>query len=224
MNQQIPAKQKTTFLENLPPAECEALEKLSEKRSYPAGTIVFPRGEKVPGIFVVSKGCLKICRFAGKDKMQVLDVIEPGQCCGEMMVVTDTPSDIDAVAVEDTECWLIPVAVIEPILRANPLVSAIFWHLSTKLFRMVPLIEALSLHTVPERVAKMVIDFHDRTPAKSFVEFTDTQEGLARFIGSSREAFNRGLKLLGDLGFIHSTFPVVHITDAAKLRRFAEGV
>jgi hypothetical protein len=42
-------------------------------------------------------------------------------------------------------------------------------------------------------------------------------------VGASREAFSRALRLLSDLGLIHSTFPVVKVVDLAKLRRYAKG-
>jgi CRP/FNR family transcriptional regulator len=215
---------KTMFFEGMPQDRCEVLEKQSELRTYPAGAVIHSQGDNLQGVLVVSKGFLKLVRHAGRDKSQVIDMARPGQCMGEVQLLTGMPAVASAVASGDTECWFIPAAVLLPMIKDDPVVAGAFlWQLSAKMGLTVSLIESLSLHTVPERVARLVLFFHREAPEKSFVEFRDTQEGLARHIGSSREAFNRGLKMLGDLGFVQNSFPVVHILDEARLRRFADG-
>jgi len=215
---------RTKFLDFLPPAEGEALKRASELLAFPAGSTVFQQGERLPGIFVVASGCLKLVRSTGKDKIQVLDIVRPGRCVGDVHAITGSPTIASAAASVDSECWLVPKAELGAAFKKDPVLQgAMLMHMAMRLGHMVPLIETLSLHTVPERVAKLILDFHGQEPTKSFVEFYDTQEGLAQFVGSSREAFNRALKMLSDLGFIHNTFPVVHITDEEKLQKFAEG-
>jgi CRP/FNR family transcriptional regulator len=215
---------KTMFLDRLSKAKCEELMKVGELRSYAAGTVLHSQGERLPGVLVVSKGCLKLVRSTKTDKMQVLHMAAPGRCMGDVSMLTGLPAAASAIAVEDTECWFIPASAMLPFFKSDPEVSAAFlWHMADRMRHLVALVETLSLHTVPERVAKLILDFHEEEPGKNFVEFRDTQEGMAHHIGSSREAFNRGLKMLNDLGFVHNSYPVVHITDEAKLRRFSEG-
>jgi CRP/FNR family transcriptional regulator len=224
MLQQDSEMRKTMLFDRMPQEQCEALAAKSELRTYTAGTVVHSQGDTLRGVLVVSKGRLKLLRSAGKDKTQVIDIAKPGQCMGEVQLLTEMPAVASAVAEEDTECWFIPADVVMPILMDDPVVAgALLWHLAAKIRRIVPLIEDLSLHTVPERVAKLILYFHRDAPDKSFVEFRETQESLARDIGSSREALNRGLKMLGELGFVQNSYPVVHILDEAKLRRFADG-
>jgi len=105
----------------------------------------------------------------------------------------------------------------------NPILAeVILRHLAGKIQHLVPLVETISLRSVPERVAKLILDYHKKAPNKSFVEFNETQEQLAQYIGASREAFNRALRLLTDLGFVNSSFPVVHISDVQKLKRYSK--
>ena len=224
MLQQDNETRKTLFLDKLPPEQCEALSRLGEFRTYPAGTVLHSQGDILQGVFIISKGSIKLMRSTGKDKVQVLDIAKPGTIMGEVQLLTEAPAVATAVAAEDLECWFIPAAALLPILKnESVLASAILWHLAAKIKQLVPLIETLSLHTVPERVAKLILHFHEEVPDKNFVEFRETQESLAHHIGSSREAFNRGLKMLTELGFVHNSYPVVHIVDEARLRRFAEG-
>ena len=99
----------------------------------------------------------------------------------------------------------------------------IIHHFTAKVRHLVTLVETLSLHSVPERVAQLLLEAHESNPGRSLVEFQETQEDLAQCIGASREAFSRALRLLTDLSLIQSTFPVVRILDLGKLQRYAKG-
>ena len=212
------------FLEDLPEPESQQLSSLSELRTYSDGSVVFSRGEKLPGVFVVSHGALKIFRTTPKDKIQVLDVLLPGQCIGEVQVLSDGYAATNAEARGKTDCWLIPGKALLQVIRESPVVAKVLLkHLSGKILHLVPLVETLSLHSVPERVAQLILDYLSRTPDKNFVEFHETQEELSQYIGASREAFNRALRLLTDLGIIQSTFPVIRVTDGSKLLRYSKG-
>jgi CRP-like cAMP-binding protein len=215
---------KIKFLSELPLAESEELSRACEMRSYAAKATVFSQGNKLPGVFVVAKGALKIYRASGKDKIQVLDVIKPGRCVGEVQVFSDGIAATNALACGATECWIIPATILRQMILRNPVVAEVMLrHLAEKVLHLIPLVETLSLHTVPERVAQLIIDYHRDNLENNIVEFRETQEELSQYVGTSREAFNRSLRLLCDLGFIQSTFPVIHITEPQKLQRYAKG-
>jgi CRP/FNR family transcriptional regulator len=214
----------TEFLEGLPEAESKQLAGMSELRAYKDGEMLFSKGEKLQGVFVVAKGSLKIFRTSTKEKIQVLDRLKPGQCIGDAQIFSDGVAASNAVARGDTECWLVPRDALRRAVKENQIVSeAMLRHLSKKVLHIVSLVETLSLHTVTERVAQMVVECLNKTPDRNFVEFIETQEELANHIGASREAFNRALRQLGDLGIIQNTFPVVRVTDHEKLLSYSKG-
>ena len=220
----LPVK-KVKFLAELPLAESEELIRRSEKRTYPNGSLVFSQGEKMPGVFVVSKGMFKVYRSIGKEKIQVLDVIKPGQCIGEVQVFSNGIAMTNAEARGNAESWIIPATDLHKAVLRNPIVAEVMLrHLAGKLVHLIPLVETLSLHRVPERVAQLILAQLKDAPNKTLVEFRETQEELAQYVGSSREALNRALRLLCDLGFIQSTFPVVHVLDRQKLLCFSKGL
>jgi CRP/FNR family transcriptional regulator, dissimilatory nitrate respiration regulator len=96
-------------------------------------------------------------------------------------------------------------------------------HLASKIRHLIALVETLSLHSVPERVAELILDYQERNPGRFLVEFRETQEDSAQRIGASREAFSRALRLLADLGLIKNMFPAVRILDLPLLQRYARG-
>jgi len=124
----------------------------------------------------------------------------------------------------DTECWLIPAMPLRLMAQRNNAVAmCLIQHFAGKIRHLISLVETLSLHSVPERVAQLILEYQGRNPGRALVEFRETQEDLAQCIGASREAFSRALRLLADLGLIQSTFPVVRILDIQKLQRYARG-
>jgi len=224
MGQAVINLRRVDYLAGLPQAEAEELASVSELRRYPDGASVFNQGEMIPGIFVVVQGSLKVFRTDGRGKIQVLDMLQPGTCVGEVQVFDGGPIASGAEAHGETECWLIPGPALKRMVQRNPAVGdVIIRHFAGKVRHLIQLVETLSLHSVPERVAQLVLDYQSRNPARALVEFQETQEDLAQCIGASREAFSRALRLLADLGLIQSTFPVVRILDVQKLQRYARG-
>jgi CRP/FNR family transcriptional regulator len=173
---------------------------------------------------VVSKGALKVTRSDGRGKTQLIEVIQPGGCVGEVQVFDGGLSACAVRAMGPTECWLLPALPLRQLAgRDHAVVMDMFPHLARKVRHLIALVETLSLHTVPERVAQLILEYQSRNPARVLVEFAETQDELAQRIGSSREAFSRGLRLLSDLGLIQSTYPVVRILDLPKLQSYAQG-
>lgn len=224
MGQAVVNLRRIEYLAGLPQPEAEELARVSEFRRYADGTAVFNQGEYIPGIFVVVQGSLKVFRTDGRGKIQVLDILQPGTCVGEVQVFDGGPTASGAEAHGDTECWLIPAEPLRRMVHRNTTVAeVIIHHFAGKVRHLIALVETLSLHSVPERVAQLILDYHSRNAAKALVEFHETQEDLAQCIGASREAFSRALRLLADLGLVQSTFPVVRILDLQKLQRYARG-
>lgn len=211
-------------LEGLPPSEADELTRVSEFKRYAASSLVFKQGERIPGIFVVIRGSLKITRSSGRGKVQVLAILQPGTCVGEVQVFDGAPVASGAEAQGDTDCWLIPAEALRTLVRNNAIVrEVIIRHFAGKVRHLIALVEALGLRSVPERVAQLLLDHINQASDGSQVKFRETQEALAQRLGAGREAFSRSLRLLAGLGLIDTAFPLVRILDLEKLQRYARG-
>jgi CRP/FNR family transcriptional regulator len=212
------------FLAGLPMNAAEELASVAELRRFPDGVRLYTQGDQIPGVYVVTKGGLKVFRTDGRGRVQVLQFLKTGECVGQVPVFDGAPTPSSAESHGETECWLIPSAPLRQLVHRYPEVAdMIIHHFTAKVRHLVTLVETLSLHSVPERVAQLLLEAHEANPMRSLVEFQETQEDLAQCIGASREAFSRALRLLTDLSLIQSTFPVVRILDLAKLQRYAKG-
>jgi CRP-like cAMP-binding protein len=211
-------------LTGLPETETEELARIGEFRRYSDGTQVFRQGERIPGIFIVIRGALKIYRASRNGRVQVLATLQPGTCVGEVQAFDGNSIPSSADAVGNTDCWLIPAEALRELFLRNPVVrDVVIRHFAGKVRHLISLVEALSLHSVPERVAQLILDYHSKNPSQTEVKFRETQEDLSKVIGSGREAFSRSLRLLAGLGLVQSAFPIVTILDLTKLQRYARG-
>ena len=224
MSQALVNLRRIDYLAGLPAAEAEELAAVSELKRYADGATVFTQGEHMPGVFVVVQGALKCFRTDGRGKVQVIDILQPGTCVGEVQVFDGGQAASGAEAHGETECWLIPASALRQMTsRDHAVAMCMIQHFAGKVRHLISLVETLSLHSVPERVGQLILEYQGRNPGRALVEFKETQEDLAQCIGASREAFSRALRLLADLGLIQSTFPVVRILDIQKLQRYARG-
>ena len=223
MRQSVVNLRTMDFVPGLPSSEAEELADVSEVRRFSDGAPVFTQGEGMPGMFLVIQGALKVFRTDGR-RVQVLDLLQPGACVGGVEVFDGGLASSGAEAMGDTVCWLIPATPLRLLASRNSTVALwLLQHFSRKVRHLVSLVETLSLRSVPERVAHLVLEYQDQNPGKALVEFAEKQEDAAQRIGTSREAFSRALRLLADLGMIKNSFPVVRILDLHKLRRYAGG-
>jgi CRP/FNR family transcriptional regulator len=210
-----------TFLDYLPEAERKLLADASELRSFSHGEQVFAAGDMLQGAYVVSDGALKLTRATSKDKVQVLDLILPGQCIGEAHVFTKCAIASKAEAYGDTECLFVPGDALRKITSSSPAVSeAIIKYLAGKMLNVISLAETLGLRTVPQRVAQMIVNHANMDRGEFEAVFFETQTELSHYIGCSREGFNRALRLLTDLGLIRNEFPVICILEPSKLQQY----
>jgi CRP/FNR family transcriptional regulator len=224
MRQAVASLEEISYLPGLPAAEARELFAVSELRRYRDGDPVFTQGVAMPGVLVVVRGTLKVFQTDGRSKVQVIDLLHPGACVGVDEAFDGGLAASGAEALGETECWLIPPAPLKLMAASSPAVA--MWlgeHLAGKIRHLLSLVEALSLHSVPERVAQIILDYQGRIPGRCLVEFRETQEDSAQRIGASREAFSRALRLLADLGLIKNMFPAVRILDLQELRRYAGG-
>jgi len=118
-------------------------------------------------VYVVVKGGLKVFRTDGRGRVQVLQFLKVGDCVGEVPVFDGAPTPSSSEAHGETECWLIPSAPLRQIVHRHPEVAEmIIHHFTAKVRHLVTLVETLSLHSVPERVAQLLLEAHESNPGR----------------------------------------------------------
>lgn len=200
----------------------KAFDALKEPRSFRAGQQVYAQGESAKGIYVLISGKLSVRRKCAEGRFQILQILQPGESVGVVPVFDGEPTSCSVVAHTDATCWFIPAKPLRLLaMKHEEVAEAVHRHLCSKFRNLVAVLEGVSLHSVPERVAKLLLDQHRRNPGRSLVEFPEAEDDLAHYISCSRSTFSRALRQLDDEGMIRNTFPVIHLVDVPKLEAFA---
>lgn len=101
--------------------DLKTLEQSCQHRSYSAGSTIISQGDSGVGLYVITKGHVKISRAAGPDRGEEnLGSLGPAQVIGEMSLLDDLPRSATVVAEDDVTALVLPVREFRTFLRNNP--------------------------------------------------------------------------------------------------------
>lgn len=222
LNYYSPGRRDRDLLSGLGPEAQRAFDALKEPRSFRSGQQVYAQGEQAKGIYILISGKLSVQRRCAKGRFQILQILLPGDSVGVIPVFDGEPTSCSVVAHTDATCWFIPAKPLRQLAsKHEEIAAAVHRHLCGKFRNLVAVLEGMSLHSVPERVAKLLLDQHRHDPGHTLLEFPEGEEDLAHYIACSRSTFSRALRQLDDEGLIRNTFPVIHLVDVPRLEAFA---
>jgi CRP-like cAMP-binding protein len=89
------------LLTNLSAKEREAVVSLFRTRSFDAGEVLVRAGEVTSHFFVVKSGSVSVTR--GRDRSDMI----AGGYFGEQALVADSPSELQAMATDKSECFVL---------------------------------------------------------------------------------------------------------------------
>ena len=214
------------FTDALAPEDSARLLQLGGRRRYAAGTALFREREPGDCVLVVLSGRVKLVTLTRDGHEVVLGVRDAGDLLGEMSALDGEDRTATAVALEPVEARAIAVRDFVAFLESTPgaglalarLLCARLRDADRKRREYVAL-DALG------RVAARLVELAERfgSPAADgiVIEVRITQEDLAGWTGSSREAVIKALRKLRELGLITTGRRSVTVLDLAELRRLA---
>ena len=206
----------------------EELIRLSEcKTSYTIkkGEPIFEEGESVNGIYCVKDGVCKLSKLSANGKDQIVKLVKPGELLGQRSMISDEPTNLSAIALEDMEICFIPRSEVLGLFDRNNqfsmnLMKTICGDLKESDDHMV----SISQKTVKERLAETLI-YLDTTFGKNdddSLRIQLSREELAGMIGTATESCIRLLSDFKKLGLIDLIGKKIVLKDIPKLKRISE--
>src|SRR5258706_10608103 len=92
----------------LTPNEIDRLRRFGQDRHYPADTALFVTGEVAPGMFVLTRGSVKVTRRDPLGHMAPIVEQGPGEFVAEVGQLSGRPALVDVNAIDDVDALLIP--------------------------------------------------------------------------------------------------------------------
>lgn len=212
------------FFLRLPPLVQDALDRVKAERTFQHRDFLYHQGEPVDAVYQLLDGEWKILRGDARGRYQVLQFLGPGSVIGIIPVTAGAPAFYGVQAKGRCRCSVIPGEAFRSVVLGDPEgLEAALRHFGRRVRHLADIVEGLSLHSVPERVAWLLVSRQKLRPGSRLVEFEEDQDELGHHLGCTRCAFNRAMRFLSGMGLIRSTFPVVSILDLPALERFAGG-
>jgi CRP-like cAMP-binding protein len=183
------------------------------------GQNVAQRGERLPGLFAVAYGMVKLRLRGASGAERVLRLVGPSQTFGEVVLFLQRPVPVDAVAVVDTQLVLLPAApLLELMDRDTHFVRSLVASLCQRVHALVSDFEATTMHGAAERLAAYLESLAESAEATS-VTLPAAKKLIAARLGMTKETFSRALRELTQAGLVSVAGRRVALLDRARLAR-----
>jgi CRP-like cAMP-binding protein len=204
----------------------EELFRDGNRRRFGSGAIVFTEGDVSNRVVLVLSGRLKVSACSDDGHEVVLGYRERGDVLGEFAAIDGEPHLATVTAVEPTEALVLPADRFLAGLEERPAVAL-------RLLRSVigrlrdadrKRLEFASLDATG-RLARRLVELAERYGEAEgdciHITLPITQQELAGWVGTSREAVSKGLHRLRERGLIDVHRRSVTVLDLEGLRRRA---
>jgi CRP/FNR family cyclic AMP-dependent transcriptional regulator len=215
----------TPWLEELPALDSEALRALGTERRYRAGAVLFHYGDEPGSVLVLLEGRVKFLVVGPQGKEVIFGFAGAGELLGEVSAIDDSPRSASAEAVDPVRALVIPRAAFQRFVETHPVATLGLLRSFARRLRLADTQRLeFAAYDVVGRVARRLVDLCDRhgDPVEGGVMITLplSQDELAAWSGSSREAVAKALQLLRQLDWIETHRRRILVRDLPALREY----
>lgn len=207
----------------LPDEQVRNLAGYGREKSLRAGRLLFEDMQHSEGIYLVVWGRVKIFKSSPEGREQTIFIFGPG----ELFCLTSFSEELapaSAMALEDARILFFPADVMADLARKEPsMLFGLLLALSRRLKESLTLIETLSLHEIPQRLAVFLLHSLVKEGQEELIELGFSQRELAKIIGATPETLSRVLRKLSDDGVLALDGRTIRVLDKPALKFLASG-
>ena len=196
----------------------EALKKLSDDqttKSYRKKDVIFSEGDLPRYLFLLNKGKIKLYKANDYGKEYIIHIVKAGEFFGYTSLIKDSPFEISAAAMEDSELSLVPKADFIQLLHADRNVSSRFVKmLAENIIEKEEQLLQLAYDSIRKRVAEALLTLQEREGSNTF---DILREDLAQIVGTAKESVIRMVSEFKNDGYIEVKGGTIKILDREKL-------
>ena len=204
--------------------EIDAIRSRGGLRRFPRGTILFHEGETPDRVLLLMSGRVKVSTVSREGHETMLAVRGPGDLLGELSAVDGDARSATVAALEAVEAHTMSTEDFRAVLVEHGRISLLLLDMLSRKLRDADRkrMEFGAYDTVG-RVASRLIEMADRFgvehPGEVRLSLPISQEELAGWVGSSREAVSKALRQMREDGWIETGRKTVTLLDADALRQ-----
>lgn len=194
------------------PSLIAMIEKEALLRHFEAGEVVMRTGQYIKSTALVLEGRLKIYREGPDGGEFLMYYLEPGQACAVSMICamqSDT-SEITAVAEEETELLMIPVHLMDDMMKDHKSwYQFVIQTYRSRFDELLNVVDHVAFRNMDERLEFYLKRYREKT-GKTKVELSHQQ--IAEDLNSSREVISRLLKKMEQRGLLKLHRNMIELT------------
>jgi len=187
------------------------------------GSIIFAKDDPGSSMFAIRKGVVKITVPSVDGHDAVFNLVAKGDIFGEIALLDGQARTADAVAMTDSELFVIERRDFLPLVREEPEIALkLIELLCARLRQTTQQAESLMFLHLPGRLAKALLRLCRGEGAARERKVAVTQKDLGNIIGMSRESTNRQLRLWEQNNWVRLERVGITILSVEALEKIAE--
>jgi len=203
--------------------EIDTLLHYTRVERYPAGSEIFSKGSPGSSMMAVLRGTLKMSSVSADGKEVVFNLMNPGDCFGEIALLDGEARSTDAVAMTDCELLMLYRRDFMPILEKRADICLILLKvLCQRLRQTTEQVEDVLFRHLESRIAKALLHLAESASlhnVQGIVDLHVSQRELGNIAGCSRESVNKQLQIWHRAGLIDLSKGSIVIRDIPAIER-----
>lgn len=222
----LPSAELVAFLQRVPlfqglnPQTLAVLTRVARLKAVQKREVLFYQEDPGDAAYVVRAGAISILLTTADGRELVINEMHPGDCFGELALLTGEPRSASAMASQDSQVIILPRAEFLEELEHEPkLMRHLLDSLAHRLRASSERERALAFLDAPARLAHLLIEM-DAAAERGFL--TISQDELAQRIGVARQTTAKILGQWRRAGWIVTGRGKIVVINRVALRRRAE--
>ena len=176
-------------------------------KTYKKGEVLILEGQPFNSLVIINRGQVKGFRTTIEGKEQILYIFSDGDFFGEKNLLRNQPSGFTVEALEQTHVCLIEKSDFQTLVQEYPDIALrIMEELSSRLDHLEKVVESMGTKTVDSRISSVLLEFANKFGTSNskgtLIELPLSREGIANYIGITRETVSRKMSILQDEGVL----------------------
>ncbi|MGE5606753.1 MAG: Crp/Fnr family transcriptional regulator, partial [Bacteroidota bacterium] len=179
------------------------------QKKYPKGGLICREGEPLESLLLINRGKVKVYRDSADGREQILYILAEGDFFGERnLFLKQKPAEYNAETMEETVICAIAGQDCHRLLLEHPAISLkVMEELCQRLDKLESLLGSISPRETDNRICLMLLEFRHkygklRPDGTVIIDLPLNREGMASYIGLTRETVSRRLNALKEAGII----------------------
>jgi CRP/FNR family transcriptional regulator, polysaccharide utilization system transcription regulator len=183
------------FFDGISQEHIQLLNEYSNIMRFFKGEVLFKEGEEPSGLFIITKGKIKVYRTGNEGKEQIVRLSNQGDLVGYRALIGEGDYKSAAATLEESNVCFIPKEIVLRVVENNVLIyKRIIQLLSDDLQFAEQKIKELAQKPVRERVADALLQLKDKYGYDKddiTINITMSREELANLVGTATETLIR---------------------------------